>query len=113
MNTVLWAQRANLVYLTVDLHDATTPEIDLKEDKLVVTAVSDGKNYAVRIEFHAPIDVEASTRNITPRNIVFVLIKKKPEWWARLNKGSKLNFVKTDFARWKDEDDDEDDDAEN
>ena len=29
-------------------------------------------------------------------------------WWPRLNKGSKLNFVKTDFARWRDEDDEDD-----
>ncbi|KAI1300736.1 hypothetical protein EDD11_005959 [Mortierella claussenii] len=106
---VLWAQRANLVYVTVSLPD-TTPTINLTEDKLEVSATSDGKNYAVTIEFNKPIDPEASTTNANPRNIFFTLIKKEQDdWWPRLNKGSKkLNFVKTDFARWKDEDDEDD-----
>ncbi|KAF9185861.1 hypothetical protein BGZ51_002411 [Haplosporangium sp. Z 767] len=108
---VLWAQRANLVYITVNLPDAT-PTINLTEDKLEVTATSDGKNYAVSIDFNQAINPETSVTKPSARNIFFTLMKKKEEWWPRLNKGSKkLNFVKTDFSRWKDEDD-EDDEAE-
>lgn len=51
---VLWAQRANLVYVTVSLAD-TTPTINLTEDKLEVTATSDGKSYHVSLEFNQPI----------------------------------------------------------
>ncbi|KAG0283937.1 hypothetical protein BGZ98_006100, partial [Dissophora globulifera] len=54
---VLWAQRANLVYLTVNLSDAT-PKIDLTEDKLEITATADGKNYAATIEFNQAINPE-------------------------------------------------------
>lgn len=54
----MWAQRTNLVYLTIDIQDATSPTIDLTENKLEFTAVSDGKHYAATIEFHAPINVE-------------------------------------------------------
>ncbi|KAI8599092.1 hypothetical protein EDD21DRAFT_380735 [Dissophora ornata] len=54
---VLWAQRADLVFLTVNLSDAT-PTINLTEDKLEITAISDGKNYAATIEFHKQIDPE-------------------------------------------------------
>ncbi|KAF9922322.1 hypothetical protein FBU30_007587 [Linnemannia zychae] len=104
---VLWAQRANLVYVTISLADAT-PTINLTADKLEVTAIADGKNYAVNIEFNQAIDPETSTTKATPRNIFFILRKKEEKWWPRLNKGSKLNFVKTDFARWKDEDDEDD-----
>lgn len=54
LQIVLWAQRANLVYVTVNLAD-TTPTINLTEDKLEVTATSDGKNYHVSLEFNKPI----------------------------------------------------------
>lgn len=36
-----------------------------------------------------------------------IIYKQKEEYWPRLQKGNKLNFVKVDFARWKDEDDSE------
>lgn len=109
---VLWAQRANLVYVTVNLAD-TTPTINLTEDKLEVTATSDGKNYHVSLEFNRPIVPETSTTKATARNIFFILNKKEDNWWPRLNKGNKLNFVKTDFARWKDEDDEDDEPEQN
>ncbi|CAO3567236.1 unnamed protein product [Mortierella alpina] len=105
---VLWAQRANLVYVTVNIPD-TTPTINLTENKLEVSATSEGKAYAVDLEFHEPIETESAITNTNPRNIHFTLKKKSEKWWPRLNKGSKkLNFVKTDFARWKDEDDEDD-----
>ncbi|KAF9118508.1 hypothetical protein BGX30_004528 [Mortierella sp. GBA39] len=109
---VIWAQRANLVYVTVNLAD-TTPTINLTADKLEVTATSDGKNYHVSLEFNKPIVPETSTTKATARNIFFILNKKEDDWWPRLNKGSKLNFVKTDFARWKDEDEEDDEPEQN
>jgi hypothetical protein len=58
MDIVLWAQRAGLVYLTIDLPDATSTEINLTENKLNFTAVSEGKSYAVEVEFNGPINTE-------------------------------------------------------
>ncbi|KAF9928320.1 hypothetical protein BGZ67_007065 [Mortierella alpina] len=105
---VLWAQRSNLVYVTINIPD-TTPTINLTENKLEVSATSDGKNYAVDLEFNEPIDTENSIKHVNARNIKFTLKKTTENWWPRLNKGSKkLNFVKTDFALWKDEDDEDD-----
>ncbi|KAG0374950.1 Prostaglandin E synthase 3 (Cytosolic) [Mortierella sp. AD032] len=109
---VLWAQRANLVYVTVSLAD-TTPTITLTENKLEVTATSAGKDYAVSFEFNQPIVPETSITKATARNIFFTINKKDEAWWPRLNKGSKLNFIKTDFARWRDEDDEEDEPEQN
>ena len=34
-----------------------------------------------------------------------IIYKQKEEYWPRLQKGGKLNFLKVDFARWRDEDD--------
>lgn len=35
------------------------------------------------------------------------IYKKEENWWPKLQKGSKLNFVKVDFQKWVDEDDEE------
>lgn len=44
---------------------------------------------------------------MTDRNIFLTLAKKDDKWWDRLNSGIKLSFIKTDFSRWRDEDDDD------
>ncbi|KAK3805503.1 MAG: HSP20-like chaperone [Benniella sp.] len=112
---VYWAQRSNLVYLTIDLQDTVNQEITLKEDNLKFGATSDGKEWGFSFPFFAAVDVEASNKltKISPRNIFLTLKKAQDGWWDRLYKGpSKLNFVKTDFARWKDdEEEDEEEEA--
>ena len=35
------------------------------------------------------------------------IYKKEEAWWPKLQKGNKLNFVKVDFQKWIDEDDEE------
>lgn len=35
------------------------------------------------------------------------IYKKEEAWWPKLQKGNKLNFVKVDFQKWVDEDDEE------
>jgi len=57
------------------------------------------------------IKKKASKQSITPRNAFFVLIKeeKEKEYWPRLLEAKgKVHYLKTDFGRWKDEDDDDD-----
>lgn len=36
-----------------------------------------------------------------------VVAKKKDGWWPKVQKGNKLNFVKTNFDKWVDEEYDE------
>lgn len=50
-----------------------------------------------------------SKRSVSPRSIVFVLSKadKTEGYWPKLVSGTKPNFVKTDFSRWKDEDEED------
>lgn len=35
------------------------------------------------------------------------IYKKEDGYWPKLQKGNKLNFLKVDFAKWVDEDDEE------
>ncbi|KAF9388274.1 Prostaglandin E synthase 3 (Cytosolic) [Podila verticillata] len=106
---VLWAERADIVYLTVDIADAA-PEANFTEEKIDFSATGkDGKVYAFTLEFNKAIDTTGTIIHATPRNIKYTLKKKQgDDWWGRLTKGSKPRFVSTDFALWKDEDDEDD-----
>lgn len=109
---ILWAQRTNEIFITIDLIDIENPQIKLTENDLYFQGRSDGKDYEVNLKFFNKIDPEASKQSVTARNIFFIIIKKEKEqpYWPRLleTKG-KIHYLKTDFGRWKDEDDEDDD----
>ncbi|KAG4032833.1 hypothetical protein MFRU_006g02960 [Monilinia fructicola] len=113
---VLWAQRSNkteaeknFIYLTISVPDVKEPKIELKSDSLTFSGYSESlkRAYAVTLEFYAEIDESASKYNHTQKSTQFVLRKKelKEEFWPRLLKDSKkVHFLKTDFDKWVDED---------
>ncbi|SLM35187.1 HSP20-like chaperone [Lasallia pustulata] len=118
---VLWAQRSsktdaekNVIYLTISAPDVSpqSTKIDLKPTSLTFTGHSETKKttYHVELEFYAEIDPENSKKNHSPRDVEFVLRKKDMEekYWPRLLKESKkVHFLKTDFDKWVDEDEQE------
>ncbi|KAK3196551.1 p23 chaperone protein wos2 [Lecanicillium sp. MT-2017a] len=115
---VLWAQRSsdsdaskNFVYLTISVPDVPKDglQLDLKPSSLVFTGTSGTlhRKYHVELEFFAEIDPAESKINHTAKNIEMKLQKKelKLEYWPRLLKENKrLHFLKTDFDKWVDED---------
>lgn len=113
---VLWAQRSsdsnpekNYIYITISAPDAPNIDVDLKSTSLTFTGNSDTKNtrYHVELELYGEIDTENSKTHHTSRGVEFVLRKKelKSEYWPRLLKESKrVHFLKTDFDKWVDED---------
>ncbi|CEJ79895.1 Putative Hsp90 binding co-chaperone Sba1 [[Torrubiella] hemipterigena] len=115
---VLWAQRSsstdadkNFVYLTISVPDVPKDDIklDVKPTSLSFTGTSGTlkRKYHVDLEFFAEIDPSASQINHTSKNIEMKLQKKdlKEEYWPRLLKENKrLHFLKTDFDKWVDED---------
>lgn len=115
---VLWAQRSsssepskNFVYLTISVPDvpASDLQLDLQPTSLTFTGTSATlkRKYHVKLDFYAEIDVEESKTNHTAKNIEFKLQKKElgEEYWPRLLKESqRLHFLKTDFDKWVDED---------
>ncbi|KAL8687722.1 MAG: hypothetical protein Q9224_005068, partial [Gallowayella concinna] len=99
----------NYIYLTIAAPDVPKIDVDLKPTGLTFTGHSDTKKstYHVELEFFAEIDVENSKTHHTSRDVFFVLRKKelKEEYWPRLLKESKkMHFLKTDFDKWVDED---------
>ncbi|KAL0941031.1 cs domain-containing protein [Colletotrichum truncatum] len=115
---VLWAQRSsssdaskNFVYLTISVPDvpASNLKLDLKPTGLSFSGHSNTlkRDYAVDLEFYAEIDPAESKINHTAKNVELKLQKKelKEEYWPRLLKDSKkVHFLKTDFDKWVDED---------
>jgi len=111
---VLWAQRAELLYITVNLTDIKEQKIELDKTSLKFKAKGEAeqKDYEFSLEFFDEIDPEKSKQHLTGRGLFFLIQKSKEGWWARLLKDkAKPHFLKTDFSRWKDEDEDEEEET--
>lgn len=118
LHTVLWAQRSsatdaskNFIYLTISVPDVPKDDIklDLKDKTLAFTGTSKTlkRKYHVDLEFYADVDPAESKINHTSKNVEIKLQKKdlQEEYWPRLLKENKrLHFLKTDFDKWVDED---------
>ncbi|KAG4423974.1 hypothetical protein IFR04_002816 [Cadophora malorum] len=115
---VLWAQRSsktdaekNFIYLTITVPDVqkSNLKLDVKSQSLTFSGHSDSlkRDYHVELEFYGEIDEAETKVNHTAKNIALVLRKKelKEEFWPRLLKDAKkVHFLKTDFDKWVDED---------
>ncbi|KAL8936536.1 MAG: hypothetical protein Q9216_004879 [Gyalolechia sp. 2 TL-2023] len=116
---VTWAQRSsatdaekNFIYLTIAAPDVAKIDLDLKPTSLTFSGTSETKEttYHLEFDFFAEIDVENSKTHHTSRDVLLVLRKKelKEEYWPRLLKDNKkMHFLKTDFDKWVDEDEQE------
>ncbi|KPM39341.1 hypothetical protein AK830_g7239 [Neonectria ditissima] len=116
---VLWAQRSsvadaekNFVYVTITAPDVPKDDIklDIKPTAVTFTGTSSSlkKTFHVELELWGEIDPEHSHTNHTGKNVELKLQKKelKEEYWPRLLKEAKrVHFLKTDFDKWVDEDD--------
>ncbi|EPQ60996.1 HSP20-like chaperone [Gloeophyllum trabeum ATCC 11539] len=126
---VLWAQRSsetdeakNVIYFTVNLPDIieSTLEYNLTPTHISFKAKAgnaskgiEEKEYAFEFDLFAEVDPEHSSRRLNSRDFFIVLRKKekKAEYWPRLTKEKiKTPFLKTDFSKWVDEDEQEGDD---
>lgn len=124
---VSWAQRSsetdaskNIVFLSIEIQDAVNVKLDLTPTHLTFSAMSsdsdDHDQYDLNLEFYDEIDPENSRKHEAGNAISLVLRKKtlRAEYWPRLLKDKvKLHYVKTDFDKWVDEDEQEEAPEEN
>ncbi|CAJ1402627.1 unnamed protein product [Effrenium voratum] len=106
--SVLWAQRKDSVFVTVDVKDAADVQIQLEDASLDFFAKSgeEGSAYAFHLDLFAPIRREESKFS-TKRCPVFFLRKGVSETWPRLQKEGKFPWVKIDWNRWADSDEED------
>ncbi|KAK7109853.1 prostaglandin E synthase 3-like isoform X2 [Littorina saxatilis] len=107
-----WAQRRDRVWLTVILENCQNPTYELKEKTFFFKGKGGTENldHEITLELYGEIDPEKSTCKKTDRQLFFTIMKKDgtASYWPRLTKEQKkLHFLKTDFSRWRDEDDSE------
>ncbi|KAJ8666855.1 hypothetical protein QAD02_008517 [Eretmocerus hayati] len=109
---VMWAQRSNLLFVTICLEDCKNPTIDVSADKVYFKGVggTDKKTHEVTINLYKEIDTEKTVQTPKGRNFELVLYKKESgPFWPRLTKETtKHHWLKSDFNKWQDEDDTDD-----
>jgi len=112
---VKWAQRNNLVILTLCVEDVDKPEIKVESDSLYFkgTGGPGKKTHEVQMKFFKEIDTEKSKYAVRPRAIEFVLEKKEagPYWDRLLADKVKQHWLKIDFNKWKEEDESDDEEG--
>lgn len=115
---VTWAQRSsstdpekNYVFLTIVVPDvpADKLKLDIQPTYVDFSGYSNTRKatYKVKLDLFAEIDPKESKTNHTTRSFELVLRKKElnEEFWPRLLKvKGKVHFLKTDFDKWVDED---------
>ncbi|KAG8369256.1 hypothetical protein BUALT_Bualt15G0132600 [Buddleja alternifolia] len=106
---VKWAQRSDKLFITVELPDAKNVKLNLDpEGNFFFSATSGADNipYEIDIDLHDKIDVNESKASITSRHICYLVKKAESKWWRRLLKqeGKPPVFLKVDWDKWVDED---------
>jgi len=111
---VEWAQRTEKIFLTILVDDFKNPTIDCSDDKLIIKGVGGAskQNYECELEFFKPIASESIKKESSDRCLSFVLPKKEsgPYWPRLLKSNTKYHWLKVDFDKWKDEDEQEEQD---
>lgn len=108
---VLWAQRSTDVFLTFSI-ESKDPTIKIEKDSVYFKGVnvSDNKIKEVTIPLYDAVVPESSSFVNKGRCIEMILRKEKtdaPYWPSLTNDKMKRNYIKIDFNKWKDEDDDD------
>ncbi|KAL4782259.1 HSP20-like chaperone [Aspergillus varians] len=114
---VTWAQRSsgsdpehNYLYVSIKAADVPRSEakLDITAKNVTFSGPSKkGVKYQVSLDLYAEIEPENSKVNHSDREVELVLRKKelKEEYWPRLLEiTSKVHFLKTNFDKWVDED---------
>lgn len=114
---VLWAQRKVDVFLTFSI-ESKDPTIKIEKDSVYFKGVnaSDNKTHEVTIPLYDAVIPESSGFVNKGRCIEMILRKEKKDapYWPSLTKDKKKpHYLKVDFNKWKDEDDEEENGGDN
>ncbi|XWS36180.1 hypothetical protein CRYUN_Cryun20dG0063100 [Craigia yunnanensis] len=108
---VKWAQRADKIYITVLLPDSKNAKVNLEPEGVLTfsaTAGADNYLYELKLDLHDKVNVEESKISIGVRSIFCILEKAEKVWWKKLLRGDGKtpHYVKVDWDKWVDEDED-------
>lgn len=103
--TVLWAQRKDKLYLTIDVQDVKGEKLKLDNvdgcGKLIFSgkAGKEEAEYSLELNLKHEINVSESKVSVTARNIFIIAAKIEDGHWERLTKesGKQLTHIKCDW----------------
>lgn len=108
----MWAQRNNLLFVTICLEDCKDFTIDVESDKVYFKGVggTEKKMHEVTINLYKEIDPDKTVKSPKGRNLELILFKREiGPFWPRLTKeNKKFHWLKSDFNKWQDEDESDD-----
>ncbi len=91
---VKWAERKDLLLVTIVCPDAKDPVVNLSEGKIEFLSNGEGDaKLAFDMELAGEIDVEKSTKAVNPRQIELKIVKKTEGYWEKMWKGKKPAYV--------------------
>nr|CAD2165655.1 unnamed protein product [Meloidogyne enterolobii] len=109
--SILWAQRAGQIFLTIEDGGLKIDELCCEDDKFKLKGEKGGNKYEADLVLYGKLKGAERRKIETDRRIEFVIPKETEEWWPRLLKVSgKVPWIKIDFDKWKDQDEDDKDD---
>ena len=106
---IKWCERADKVYLTIELPDARDVEVTIDAETFAFSAEdASGRAYAETLRLYKPVKKDESTYATTERQVFCALVKEDADWWERLLAAGekKPANLHVDFDKWADEDDD-------
>ncbi|KAK4766003.1 hypothetical protein SAY87_007645 [Trapa incisa] len=109
---VKWAQRKDKVFITVLLPDSRDAKTNLESDGVFTFSAKGGAEnhaYDLRLELFGKVIVEESKMNVGVRNIFCIFEKAEKVWWKKLllGEGKTPHYIKVDWDKWVDEDEDD------
>ncbi|CAK5108943.1 unnamed protein product [Meloidogyne enterolobii] len=103
--SILWAQRVNQIFLTIEDGNLKINELVCEEDKFKIVGEKGGEKYEADLVLYGKLKGAERKKVDTNRRLELVIPKEKEEWWPRLLKmPGKVPWIKVDFNKWKDED---------
>ncbi|KAH7683568.1 HSP20-like chaperones domain-containing protein [Dioscorea alata] len=104
------AQKSDKVFITIELPDAKDVKLSLQPDgHFHFSAITGADNVAFEIELELfdKVNVDESKAAIGSRTVCYLVKKAEKKWWSRLLKqeGKPPVFLKVDWDKWVDEDD--------
>lgn len=103
---VKWAERDELLLVTIVCPDAKDPVVDLKaEGNLAFSGTCGDVKYEFDLPLNGKINVEETTKSVTDRQVELKIKKEEAGFWGKMwTTKQKPHFLTVDWSKWADED---------
>lgn len=106
---LVWAQRKDKIWVTIDVPeiDKSSLKVEITENKLVVHAKAPSKDVEIDVNLYGKVTDKDAKYAVFGKNTTLVIQRaEEGEYWPRLAAETiKYPWVRVDWAKWVDEDD--------